>query len=145
MKAIALLFCLLATPSLADEAAVCNGYLRIQDRLHCPADGYLLNTGYRFCRDYVAADSQFSPAGRRAMALIRRCLTSSLEARGASLTCDTVEDVAFDTHVGCYVSSGFCELPLADKAIVFKVAARIFWSGKAWKQLPKIEAACESR
>lgn len=34
----------------AGELKVCDTYLELQEKLRCPADGYLQRTGYELCR-----------------------------------------------------------------------------------------------
>lgn len=139
---LALLSLTASMPAQANEAAVCNTYLLLENQLRCPASGYLMATGYILCREYAEVDYEFSLSGRVTMAKIRRCLTGALLQRSRQLTCQNAADIGYASHVGCYVSSGFCSLSLHDKAVVFMHAGRTLLDGKAWKQFPAIEKAC---
>lgn len=126
------------------EGEVCEAYQRLQGRLHCEPDGYLLGTGYPLCQRFVSIDDQYSLQGRLAMASIRRCLVSSLEAKEATLTCTNVEQEAYDTHVNCYVAAGFCRLPSADQWLTYAQLKSMFLKPLAWEQFLRLTAACES-
>lgn len=103
-------FSAVAPPDLSE----CDAYERLSSDLGCPADGYLMKFGYKYCREFIQQDASFSEPGRATLAKIRSCLISSLQAK-TELTCENVKARAEQDHVDCYLSSGFCELSSSDK------------------------------
>lgn len=99
-----------ARPKLSE----CDGYAEKSRELGCSNRGYLLKFGYRYCREFVRRNDDFTEFGQDVLAKIRRCLLDKIETE-PGLTCRNVKSKAQDHHVECYVKSGYCELNLGDK------------------------------
>ena len=118
-------------PALADDAAeheFCQKYLSMNDEMSakdgkladgCGQNGYLVAFGNRFCNVFVTKNTSFTPAGQKAMYNIRHCLIEGLEKTRNQLTCDKVKRVGINSHYGCYMQSGFCQMPVRDKMMVY--------------------------
>ena len=124
MWVAAFVFCL-AFPSLAlaeTNTSECDEYLEVSHQLRCSERGYLRTFGHRYCREFIERDSEFSPSGRKVLARIRSCLLEKIST-DPSLTCRNVKSRAEDHHVECYLSSGYCDMYLADQLKI----AEIVW------------------
>ncbi|KAJ7188846.1 hypothetical protein C8R46DRAFT_1024085 [Mycena filopes] len=91
----------------------------LESRYNCGADGYPLGYGQKFCTKFLAEQTLLSAAGQTWMLATLHCLQEALVpdalgAAGATGSCSALEDKAFGTHAGCYVSNGVCALPLSD-------------------------------
>jgi hypothetical protein len=87
----------------------------------CGADGYLLGFGGRYGQLYVdGAPEHLTPAGQAWVGRAAACLQAALlDAIDRTTPCDAVWTAGFATHEACYVSTGFCALPLADQLWIF--------------------------
>lgn len=129
MKLIALLAMLFAPITYADDLPLCDFYKNKSNELGCEATNYLTIFGEHYCREFVALENDFSPAGVKTFAHIRSCLIDSLK-ETPNLTCANAREIAEHSHVKCYRGSGYCDLPGGDKWAVFKtVWSELFDSG----------------
>ncbi|KAJ7736899.1 hypothetical protein B0H16DRAFT_1425555 [Mycena metata] len=91
----------------------------IESRYHCGPTGYPLGYGQKYCTKFLAEREKFDTPGQTWMLATLHCLQEALipDATGApdaTTSCSALEDKAFGTHAGCYVSNGVCKLPLPD-------------------------------
>lgn len=86
----------------------------------CGEEGYPLGFGARYAdRSFEETWYDLGPAGQAFFLAVSPCLQERLAAQvGAETTCDEVWDMGFATHAGCYVDSGFCELPAEDVMVI---------------------------
>lgn len=93
----------------------CVYYTCREATANCGEDGYLMRFAHAYCMRYrQVAEPNFSPAGQRWLRDVRRCLVESLDANAPGDDCDTLETEGFASHPGCYLSTGFCDLPFRD-------------------------------
>lgn len=112
-----------AAPSdIANELSVCEHYSHLNEQLGCSNDNYLMSYGYKYCVRYANYDSDLLPATQEVLQKIRRCLVKDLDDASTKLTCDTVEKFAYDSHVHCYVDSGYCGIDQVDKGLIVAIA-----------------------
>lgn len=89
----------------------------------CGDTGYPLKFGEPMCKVYLDNESSFSPTLRVWAQKVRQCLQNALvpvlENRECN-DCDVLETFAFNSHVPCYIDSGYCvDLYLEDIAVLF--------------------------
>jgi hypothetical protein len=115
MKMIRALFILamVFVVSSANAASICEDYLIKSNELGCDSTNYLTAYGYRYCAAFEKRQPSFTPSGQTVLSHLRFCLLDALSK--AQVTCDSVEAFAFESHVSCYVESGFCEMNSLDK------------------------------
>jgi len=113
--------------------------------LGCGADGYLIGYGAKYAeRFYRSTRPWMSAAGKRWIDATLVCLQTTLRERiDATTSCADVRTIAFDSHPGCYVDSGFCELPWSDWFAVFATVDGKDWlSQDAQRQMIATARAC---
>jgi hypothetical protein len=90
------------------------------DGAGCGAEGYPLGFGARYAdRSFEETWYDLTSAGQDFFLAVSPCLQERLAARViAATTCDEVWDDGFATHAGCYVDSGFCDLPTEDLYVI---------------------------
>lgn len=86
----------------------------------CGAEGYPLGFGARYAdRSFDETWDTLGPEGQAFFLAVSPCLQSRLAGSvTAASTCDEVWSAGFATHAGCYVESGFCDLPTDDLAAI---------------------------
>jgi hypothetical protein len=131
-----------ARPSKRD----CNYYLQVEKEYKCGAEGYPLKFGNRLCRKYLAAESQMPPAVKTWFPKIRFCLQNYIERqRGSIRDCNDLHRKAIDSHVGCYVATGFCNLGIYDQAEILRVTSTDLLNPEIVSLSFRVKAACLSR
>ncbi|KZT21859.1 hypothetical protein NEOLEDRAFT_1138874 [Neolentinus lepideus HHB14362 ss-1] len=89
----------------------------LESRFHCGPTGYPLGYGLKYCTKFSQERSKLSTAGQTWMLNTMHCLQTALipEATGeVQMTCQELEETAFETHAGCYIGSGLCKLSPED-------------------------------
>ena len=85
----------------------------LEGAVKCGADGYALGYGGKYCNRFKDNISYFSADGQRWIHGTLKCLKNHLVkvASGSGpKDCKGIMDLAFDSHVPCYVDNGFCSL-----------------------------------
>ena len=126
----------------------CNFYAQcIESRYNCGPTGYPIGYGQYYCDKFVADASLLSPEGQTWMVSVMLCLQRDLvpyalgAAQGFS-NCQTLQDFAFSTHPGCYVSSGLCTLPVTDWEVIVEKIVGVKTLFDTWDALKAtLEAA----
>jgi len=120
-------------------------YACAEETLGCGPDGYLLGYGAKYAeRFYRRTRPWMSPAGRRWLDATLVCLQTTLrDSIDATLSCDEVSTIAYDSHPACYVDSGFCSLPWSDWLKVVATVDGADWlSRDAQRQITATAKAC---
>lgn len=117
MKRFGFVLALLFVAISASAQSPCDYYAQKAQALGCAKDNYLLKFGHRYCRVFEKREHSFSAAARPVLDHIRGCLILAMEERHP--TCQTAQKIGYETHYGCYVQNGFCELPEADKIHIY--------------------------
>lgn len=92
----------------------CEAYRCLEDVYRCGKRGYLTHYGLRKCETYLQHQDSVSPALNRWFKKVRHCLQESLIISEFD-SCDQISDFAFESHIGCYVSTGYCDLSRQDQ------------------------------
>lgn len=98
----------------------CEYYTCREATARCGPDGYLMRFAHHYCERYrLVSEPHASPAARRFLERVRRCLVTTFDAEVPEGTaCETMRARGFASHPGCYVETGFCELSIADWLLV---------------------------
>lgn len=98
----------------------CAYYACREATAHCGEDGYLMRFANHYCQRYrLVSEPHASPAARRFLERVRRCLVTTFDAEVPEGTdCATMRERGFASHAGCYVETGFCDLAVADWLLV---------------------------
>ena len=91
----------------------------LETQNQCGPSGYPLGYGLKYCNKFN--EMNLSAAGEQWITTTMACLQNALINEAENKTdCGEVEEKGFDSHVLCYVSSGFCELPVKDAITISK-------------------------
>ncbi len=109
-----------AIDALAFEGCGACDYYRCREQEDaCGPDGYHLGFGYHYCNAFrLIAERHASPEAQGWLSRVRRCLIETLDRDETEGDCNQLKERAFDSHVECYVKTGFCDLPLSDWLLV---------------------------
>ena len=119
-----LLLLLLPFSVLASECSHlpndCEYYLCIAREKSCNDSSYPVKFGHRFCMRYQERMNTFSLEGWKWVEDVRRCLIRDMNNFEENLSCSELKQRAFQSHVPCYLESGFCSLSVRDKRAVIQ-------------------------
>jgi hypothetical protein len=118
---LAVLLSLFGETALSAEPSSksCNYYFDVEDYYRCGRRGYPLNFGYRLCHRYLQAEPRLSKPIREWFPKIRLCLQEFIaDEYGSIRDCRDLKQRSIDSHIPCYVKTGFCSLEGKD---VFKI------------------------
>jgi len=115
--------------TVADGAALLDdpgGFYRCADgyvngRKGCGEQGYPLGYGLKYAERFMwEIYPDVSEAGQVFLSRNLVCLqTAFKDGVDGAMSCDEVSKAGFAAHPGCYLDSGICDLPFADKAPIF--------------------------
>jgi hypothetical protein len=98
----------------------CNFYDCAEEYLQCGEKGYLQTTAKELCnpQEYENIKSEkilnFSNS-------VRRCLQEEIiEIADQTNKCQKIKQLALESHVPCFIESGFCSLTLKERMKIFK-------------------------
>lgn len=82
----------------------------------CGPDGYVEGYLAPYCQRFASVtEPRVSPAARRWLQRVRQCLVRELDRRAPIGTdCEETRAIGLETHVTCYVETGFCALSPLD-------------------------------
>lgn len=129
-----------APGAFAAEAGSCAELIELEDcgqcdyylcrdagsSAQCGEDGYYQGFGYEYCNRFLqVTEPRLSAAGQAWSARVRPCLMQALEADASdALSCRDLQQLAFDSHPGCYIEAGFCSLPITDWILILNTVDR---------------------
>lgn len=102
-------------PQRGPSLESCQYYQEAEASFQCGASGYLMRDAYPMCVYYVQMAPFMSWETRAWLPDIRLCLQERLFQRRDSLSCESLNRVAIQTHVDCYIETGYCDLPMMSK------------------------------
>lgn len=87
----------------------------------CGDSGYYEGFVGPYCERFTELTRPtLSPAGQQWIDDVRACLQESMVEVGSNVSCPEVKRRGYAAHPGCYVETGFCELPFADIWNIFR-------------------------
>lgn len=105
----------------------CGYYDCVNQSLGCGRDAYMKKFGAPYCRQFERLDHQFSSQGQVFSDRVRECLQVEMENDAQADLCQFGRDLALGHHIKCYLANGFCDLPLRDRSVIFRVALPEFF------------------
>ena len=121
----------------------CEYYRDIEARFLCGRAGYPLNYGYRMCKLYLGQQSQVSPGLKNWFPKVRFCLQKYLYNNQTRFHgCEDLKARALNSHVACYVKTGFCELPWSDRLSIIRSLQWGVFSPEVLAQAYGVQRAC---
>ncbi|MBS1971023.1 MAG: hypothetical protein JSU04_11985 [Bdellovibrionales bacterium] len=154
MKFILGLFLLLAPlVSMASDVCEpnvdsCGFYLCQEKSHHCGSKGYPVGFGFKFCQIYLHSEKNYSPAAHTWLRRVRVCLMEEFakaDIENSRRTCSEIKGDGFESHAGCYVKTGFCELSGADYLQIFWAMKSSAIHAEIFKDAHSVAKACAHR
>lgn len=137
-----LILCVLAISVQAKpRLKECEPYREKARELQCPKENYFIDFGYKYCREFIKRNNEFSPEGRVILAKIRGCLLERIS-RNEKLTCENAKSEAQEDHYVCYIESGFCDLDFFDQMTIFDTVYGELSDPDFMETSNRIAAAC---
>ncbi len=120
-----LLIFLVTLPAWASNAPSrtnCSFYLDLEAKTACGYEGYPLQFGYRMCEKYRLAEKNQTEGIKEWFPKIRYCLQDYLAKNsGRAKTCRQLADMAYASHINCYLNTGYCALPANDVTRILNI------------------------
>jgi hypothetical protein len=123
----------------------CDFYVCAEERDPCGPNGYWMGWGHRICEKFLNKEEKFSLDAQQWMRENRECLQARAEEITAYAQCSSIRKAAMESHVACYVDTGFCELDLADKAAILWNLREAMTAPEAWIEGLNLNKACGAR
>lgn len=104
----------------------CDYYLcrELRREQPCGDRGYAMGFARHYCQLFTELTvPRLSPKGQQWIADVRPCLQMALEDIGDDVSCQETQRFGYDSHPGCYVGTGFCELPVSDMLAILNTVA----------------------
>lgn len=121
----------------------CEYYKTVEASYQCGSTGYPLQFGYRLCQKYLKAEPSISKTVKKWFPKVRLCLQEYIARNhGNFRSCSNLHTRAIDSHIGCYLKTGFCDLSWADSIQILKVTSRDILNRDIIALSAKINLAC---
>lgn len=124
----------------------CDFYKTVEASYRCGTSGYPLQFGYRLCEKYRKAEPSMSKAVKRWFPKVRFCLQDYIARNhGSFRSCSDLHQRAIDSHIGCYLKTGFCDLSWGDSVQILKVTSTDILNTDIIALSAKVNYACAGR
>lgn len=120
----------------------CDYYVCAEEHQPCGPKGYWTGWGHRICEKFLNKEAKFSLEAQQWMRENRNCLQARAEEIAEHAQCSTIRKAAMQSHVACYVDTGFCHLNLADKAAILWNLRDAMLAPEAWVEAFNLNKAC---
>lgn len=148
MRFIFLLLLLIPTLSFADckpSADSCDFYRCKEKEQTCGPSGYWQNFGDPYCRKFLNNEKSFSKNSQIWLKDVRECLQVRVGEVSDQVSCKQLFHEAMDSHISCYVDTGFCSLSLLEKWKIFWYLKGAASNPLTWKEAALLSQACRTR
>uniref|UniRef100_A0A7E4VB99 Conserved secreted protein n=1 Tax=Panagrellus redivivus TaxID=6233 RepID=A0A7E4VB99_PANRE len=142
MNVVLLLLSLFTPLALAFD---CSLYTSLEAKAHCGDTGYLIGYGNKYCNRFNEKLHYFNKKGQQWVACTAKCLQDEMKkiVDANPGQCETMHTQAFESHVQCYVSCGFCGVYASNLRALWKTYdLKDFASKTALKQVMSVGAKC---
>jgi hypothetical protein len=102
------------------SATSCEYYKCLEKEKNCGKNGFLIKTGYNFCKNFLSLDRKLNDQGKQWLTNTRLCLQRSLE-NVNYLSCNEFANKSVDQHVDCFIRHNYCSLSLRNKFKIYRV------------------------
>ena len=92
----------------------CSFYDCLSEKMQCQPDSFIRQIAAPYCRYFQTTTPLYTPAGKKVLDGLRVCLQKEIRAH-APVNCNEADQDFANAHVDCYLSGGFCTLPMSDK------------------------------
>ena len=120
----------------------CSFYQCKEKEQSCGASGYWLNFGYRYCQIFLNTEKSFSSPGQKWLDKVRVCLQTRANKISQVQSCQNIRKVALDSHVGCYIDTGFCSLSFKDKSQIYWYLKDAIFDRQSIREAEELNAIC---
>ncbi|WP_142696251.1 hypothetical protein [Bdellovibrio sp. NC01] len=94
---------------------------------------------------FLKDQALFTPDSQRWLTDVRECLQVRVGEVVNNLACDKIEKEALDSHVSCYVDTGFCQLKNAEKWKIYWYLKGSLRHPRTWYEAALLTSACTPR
>uniref|UniRef100_A0A7E4ZVJ4 WSC domain-containing protein n=1 Tax=Panagrellus redivivus TaxID=6233 RepID=A0A7E4ZVJ4_PANRE len=139
------LVCLATT---AHASFNCVTYSSLETKAKCGKAGYLMGYGYKYCKRFESNLKKFNAKGQSWAKCTAACLQKRAKSIvnanvGKSNRCANIKTQAFNSHVNCYTSCGFCGVYGANLgALMATFQFSDLFSTESVKQIVGVGAKC---
>ncbi len=120
----------------------CAYYGLLEQKLACGHHAYLQRWAYPMCEKYIKAAPGLSYELQVWFPQIRLCLQEALYFHEDLVNCKNLNDFAVDSHVFCYVKTGFCEMSSEDQWQLLRITGTNILQPLWLKTALRIDQAC---
>lgn len=96
----------------------CHYYSCVSRQLGCSKDDYFLAFGEKNCRRFYSLEPYLTDKGIEFTRRSRICLEKKIDEERRAVTCQRSSSLAKGHHISCYVSEGYCDLPMRDRVVI---------------------------
>lgn len=123
----------------------CDYYVCAEEHNPCGKQGYWMGWGHRYCQQYLESENKFSIEAQQWLRENRQCLQARAEEITQGTQCNGIRKAAMESHVGCYVETGFCSLSFKDKTAILWGLRTALNAPEAWIEGIRLEKACREQ
>ncbi len=121
----------------------CEFYSCKEKARPCGKDGYWEKFAVPYCNVFLKKEKQYSQPLRAFLPKVRQCLQASINDYTHSASCGDIKKLAFNSHVNCYVNSGFCHLSKLDQLTIANEVRGSFLNLETWQEAAAVNKACQ--
>jgi hypothetical protein len=145
-----LILLLLFTPTIAQATCVpsdnsCEFYACKEREHACGKKGYWQDFGYPYCEKFLVDEERFSPRSQIWLQDVRYCLQERVQEVSEGTSCKNLHTQAMDSHVSCYVDTGFCDLTYMEQVRIYWYLKGALRSKDTWREAYLLKQACANR
>ena len=134
-------FALLLMVLPAQGEDTCSRYYELDSKLQCGSNGYLQQFAIPYCEEYLERSSEFSSRSQEILQNIRQCLQNELVIK-ENLSCSNIAKIGVQSHYGCYLQSGFCDMEPKDQMLVIWIAREQVFNWPVFDVFLRVQRAC---
>lgn len=151
MKNLLLALTLLFTASFSwaqtchPSSRSCDFYSCMEEKQHCGKDAYWMKFGDHYCKKFLDNQESFPAKTQIWLTKVRVCLQVRADDLSKQVSCERMQDEALESHVSCYLDTGFCYLNTYERFKVYWYLKRTLATPQAWKEAAAIHKACATK
>ncbi|WP_347357244.1 hypothetical protein [Bdellovibrio sp.] len=134
-----------AASSCVPSDQSCDFYACKEREHSCGKKGYWQNFGYPYCQKFLKDEARFSPQSQIWLQDVRYCLQERIQHMAEGASCSNMHTIAMDSHVSCYVDTGFCDLSYVEQVRIYWYLKGALRSTDTWREAYLLKQACFSR